>query len=432
MNWIEEPEIPHNDDTPSVIEQARSQGWQADIIHFGKAEQPGIDFFNPGLVRRPDGLWLLVRTSAARDGMPFGHNQIWACKFDGKQPLGGPILKFPNSRADEQFEDPRAVYWNGQTWISCVNFEWFANGSWTGAHQMLGVFKDKSPQGVTEESWSPLARRDPIVGTNQGKPGHTHGKHNKNLTYFFLRDTLYCVYTSDPWHVVQFGDTWEKQIPYISEGVSWNYGIVRGGTPPVLVGDKFYTFFHSSVTWTGRYRRYYMGALAFEANPPFKPLLWTQKPILIGSQNDPWQQRKPLVVFPCGAVFEDSKWLISLGINDLKCAWVEIPHADVEKMLSPVPIVPALSLLSEQTKIPEHQAVAYQPGDENLEERGDDECQPLTTAKGDAAPTSEPAAAAEKSEEVVNADAPSPIFPDIGQPAKRGRGRPRGSVKKKT
>lgn len=364
MNGDEEKMVEVGDDTPPIREQARSKGWACDFFDFGKAAADNVEFFNPGLVRRPDGLWLLVRRSEIVPGLWFGHNGIWACKLDDtKKPLGGPTLKFRDSKSDEQFEDPRAVYWNGQTWIVCVNFTWFTNGSWTGAHQMLGVFQDKGGTDITEETWTCLARRDPVVGTNLGHTGHTGGKHNKNVLFWFVDDKLHCLYTSDPWVVVEFGSKWEDQIEHVAEGVKWNYGIIRGGTPPVQVGDYFFTFFHSSLPWRGRYRRYYMGALAFQAKAPFTPVLWTREPILVGSQNDYWQQRKPLVVFPCGAVMENGKWLVTLGVNDLKSAWIEIPHNDLFNALQPIPTLPGLELLSQATEKPEYEPIPYE---ENL------------------------------------------------------------------
>lgn len=296
---MDEDFVEVGDDTPTLNQQAEKQGWQSGIFNFGKAESSEVDYFNPGLVRRPDGLWLLVRRSELVVGMPYGRNGIWACKLveDEMKPHGGPQLVFPDSKVDEQFEDPRAVYWNGQTWVGCVNFTWFADGSWTGAHQMLGVFRD-------DEEWTPIARRDPPVETNLGTAGPNNGFHQKNWLWFFYEGKLHLIYQSDPWKVIEFGQSWEEQKGHLSEGVKWKYGVVRGGTPPVQVGDLFYTFFHSSLPWRGRFRRYYMGAMTFEAKPPFKPVAWTQKPILTGSQNDHWQQRKPLVVFPCGAVYE--------------------------------------------------------------------------------------------------------------------------------
>jgi hypothetical protein len=102
-----------------------------------------------------------------------------------------------------------------------------------------------------------------------------------------------------------------------------------------------------------------MGCLAFESRPPFKPVRWTQEPILSGSQHDEWGQRKPLVVFPCGALLEDDWWTISLGVNDLKCAWLKIPHEDVEKLLENAPEKPGVALLASPTVKPVFEHIPY-------------------------------------------------------------------------
>jgi hypothetical protein len=114
------------------------------------------------------------------------------------------------------------------------------------------------------------------------------------------------------------------------------FGDLRGGTAPVKVGDYYFTFPHSSLPWKGRYRRYYAGCIAFDATPPFQPRLVTPEPILRGSQNDPWEQKKPVVIFPCGAIYRDGKWLISAGVNDLKSAWIEIDHESLLARMQPI------------------------------------------------------------------------------------------------
>lgn len=339
------------DETPKLEEQARIAGWRAGIFDFGTANVAGIEHFNPGLIRRPDGLWLIVRRSEIVDGMPYGRNGLWACKLtEDLQPHGGPLLKFPNSGPEEQCEDPRAFRWNDQTWIGCVNFTWFPDGTWTGAHQCLFSYRDDS-------EWTPIVRRDPPVETNRGEAGFTHGNQNKNFLWFLYEGRLHLIYTSDPWKVIEFGETWESQKPYTASGFKWAYGQPRGGTPPIHVGDYYFSFFHSSLPWRGRFRRYYAGIYAFEAKPPFKPAFITPEPILIGSQNDKWYQNKPLVVFPCGAIFEDNVWTISYGINDLYSGWCQIPHEDVLKLCLPIPAPTATTLLSVETKRPIHVAL---------------------------------------------------------------------------
>ncbi len=148
---------------------------------------------------------------------------------------------------------------------------------------------------------------------------------------------MHILYKSRPWVIFRFGQTWaENESFFDNEGVSWKWGDIRGGTPPVLVDGLYWTFHHSSLPWKASYRRYYAGAIAFESKPPFKPVLITKDPILAGSQNDVWEQRKPVCVFPCGAVHRNGKWLVTMGVNDLKAAWAEIPHADLVKLMSPI------------------------------------------------------------------------------------------------
>lgn len=436
MNGTEQ-DVEVGDSTPPIREQARLRGWDCDFFDFGKAKTRNVEFFNPGLVRRPDGLWLLVRRSEITPGMWYGKNGIWACKLEGKKPLGGPTLKFPNTKGEEQMEDPRAVFWNNQTWVSVVNFTWFTTGSWTGAHIALGIFQDKGGSDITEETWTPLARRDPVVGTNLGHAGPTNGKHNKNVLFWFIEGKLHCLYTSDPWAVVQFGSKWEEQIPYVAEGVQWEYGVVRGGTPPVRAGDFYYTFFHSSLPWRGRYRRYFMGAIAFEVSPPFRPVFWTQEPILTGSQNDIWAQRKPLVVFPCGSVLENDKWLVTLGVNDIASAWLEIPHSDLLQLLKPIPVVPGLSLLSDVTPTPEYEPIPFEPdlsGGGKISEQDAQARQteplPAPEAENNAPPTQVPFRPRcdqpyPKEGKTCPKCGMPPISHEWNPPTKKGRGRPR-------
>ena len=147
---------------------------------------------------------------------------------------------------------------------------------------------------------------------------------------------LCLLYKANPWTVYKFGDRWTQYEVFKSDGVTWPYGEIRGGTAPVLIGDLYFTFHHSSLPWRGRYRRYYAGAIGFEPFPPYTPRLITREPLLQGSQNDQWTQRKPLVVFPCGALFINGNWLVSLGVNDIKAAWLELSHKSLLERMVPV------------------------------------------------------------------------------------------------
>jgi predicted GH43/DUF377 family glycosyl hydrolase len=83
--------------------------------------------------------------------------------------------------------------------------------------------------------------------------------------------------------------------------------------------------------------RYYAGAYAFAAAPPFRPLGLTPEPVLRPEEERPRQKRvraNPYasgVVYPCGAVpWDDGSWLVSYGVQDERCCLrvVRLPALD--------------------------------------------------------------------------------------------------------
>lgn len=327
-------EIAHEDSTPSIADQAKAQGWKAGYYDYGKVESNNWDLFNPGLVQRPDGLWLLTRVSEPHpQGFRFGQNSIYAFLLDdtGKIPKMGKRLRWPVEDGTQHFEDPRGFYHPtiNQTVIGACTFCWYPDATWTGAHQVLGTF---------DEEWTCKKMDYPKVGGNPGEMRRIENRkdYEKNWLWWLHENRLHLLYKANPWMIVEYGQHWSDFKYHRLDGVTWPYGEIRGGTTPVQVGDYYFTFHHSSLPWKGRYRRYYAGCLAFEAKPPFSPKLITPEPILQGSQNDVWTQRKPLVIFPCGAIHKDGQWLISCGVNDLKSAWLELSHQSILERMKPI------------------------------------------------------------------------------------------------
>jgi len=77
---------------------------------------------------------------------------------------------------------------------------------------------------------------------------------------------------------------------------------------------------------------------SFEPQAPFRITSMTSLPLLTGSNKDPWYPLLPLVVFPGGAIHDEKTdlWTVVLGVNDLDCAKLTIPHADVKALVRPV------------------------------------------------------------------------------------------------
>jgi predicted GH43/DUF377 family glycosyl hydrolase len=122
--------------------------------------------------------------------------------------------------------------------------------------------------------------------------------------------------------------------------IDWPHGEIRGGTPPVRVGDEYISFFHSSTAWAkvhGAMRnRYYMGVYAFEARPPFKVTRYSRRPLLIGTLREPSVLMSPPCVFPSGALLRGDQWLVTLGVNDALAGWLKSSNSTVERMMEKV------------------------------------------------------------------------------------------------
>ena len=325
---------PDNRVYPSITQQT---SWPCKFFNFGKAQPPNVFFFNCGLVERPDGLWLITRRSRNEHNVKIGYNDLMAFRLDDSyNPTFGLTMRFQHFFDREHFEDPRAIYHRGITYVSACNFVVTNNGkSWTGAHQVLNVIRSLD----SKNPWQVDRRIDPVYGFNGAAIGKDTGA-EKNWLWFFHQDKLHLVYQTNPHIVARFtlDGKLEQEYKTFEKLIVWNYGTIRGGTPPVLVddGDEYLSFFHSSLPDEKYHRHYYMGAYTFESQPPFRITRMTTEPLLAGSGQDVCSKNKPLVVFPCGSRLKNGKWLVTMGINDLASAWIEIPHADLDSLLSEV------------------------------------------------------------------------------------------------
>ena len=310
------PIVRNMENPPSITKQTH---WPVRILD----ELPkDAEYFNPGLVDKPDGRWLVARKSKHM-------NSLMAFRLKGDRTVGpGVPIKIVARQADEHFEDPRVFYHAGRMWLSCCNFMW--GPVWTGAHQILCEISN---------DWQMIRRHDVVYGGNGNHVAANH-RWEKNWLWFFHDGKAHMIYTVLPHVVVEFDAKLNAVRQYVTDAkskISWPFGDPRGGTPPVLIGDEYWTFFHSSSDWKEMVsRRYHMGCYTFDAKPPFALKRYTQLPILSGSQHDRFAHPKPLVVFPCGACLRDGVWQISMGVNDLDCALIEIPHSELEKLMTTI------------------------------------------------------------------------------------------------
>lgn len=168
----------------------------------------------------------------------------------------------------------------------------------------------------------------------------------KNWTFFEHDMKLHCVYDINN-HIVWTMDGNHKDKEYsTSFQHDWKYGDIKGGTPPIRIGDKFISFFHSTLQMRIRNRdgrQYFMGAYTFEAQAPFKPLQISVEPFISGeliNNNIPRLNNNIFVVFPSGVIRKENSFVVSLGYNDLECRFVEISDSQVEQNMTDIKYPP--------------------------------------------------------------------------------------------
>lgn len=316
---------------PSILEQTP---WPCGFYKF-QDEGPGfnsfVEYFNPALCYWQGGLRLITRRRFIRQ-QAVGHNSLWMWKLSSdNRPFDGRLVQIKGPYIRENWEDPRAAPApDGRLFLSWTNFRWNSF-----AHQCLGE--------VTPHLHVAKVIH-PIYGSNG--PGLLNNKgHEKNWLWFWHGGRLHMLYSALPHVVLRVEQLPGKFVEHVSPGLSWPFGQVRGGTPPVLVDNLYWTFFHSSLDlqrhhWTGEgrppRRQYFMGAYAFEAREPFRVVRYTPQPLLRGSAVDPRNQGAPLVAFPGGSIYQDGGWLVVYGVNDCRAGWIRIPHQDLEKLTIPL------------------------------------------------------------------------------------------------
>jgi predicted GH43/DUF377 family glycosyl hydrolase len=229
-------------------------------------------------------------------------------------------IKLPEGINNAHHEDCRLFIFKGDLYVSYTEMSGYQPGVGYNCSMKYSLLKNKAGKWVATKTWQPR------YGENDG-----HSK-EKNWVFFECDGKLHCFYQGQPKHIVLELDGDNVVNEYVQPAPSWSWGQVRGGASPVRVGDVFIHVFHSSLPTeiAPHYVRYYAATYTFSAKPPFSPVKISSRPLLTGSELDGHRVDpryvngwKPYVVFPCGLVNTENKWLISIGVNDWACAVVE-------------------------------------------------------------------------------------------------------------
>jgi len=149
------------------------------------------------------------------------------------------------------------------------------------------------------------------------------GNVEKNWTPFvhkneFGIEDIYFVYKFFPHRILKVVDDIKGRVEVAFEAPSdsavlsrWErkWGLIRGGTPAIKIGDEYLSFFHSSFRSKG-IMYYVFGAITLESTPPFRVKRISRAPIFfkgiydIAVTKKSWfyPRNKLRVIFPSGVV----------------------------------------------------------------------------------------------------------------------------------
>ncbi|MFZ4773360.1 MAG: hypothetical protein ACOYK9_05160 [Chlamydiia bacterium] len=298
-----------------------------------KIDIPGLKFgYNPSIVSVEERNYLFFRYDVENIYEGYGNRKIksfTACAvFDSKMET---LLEVKEIALDSFFaEDARAIYFQGHIYLfynkplgtpldakfrlerrMCVAK--LDPESFEVLDQQIMQF-DLFP---VEKNWIPFVMKEP-----SGKEGIFLIHHLKNFRILRLDLTnLSVVYP-------YFIETTPLK-PVIDWGALW--GPARGGTPAIQVDDEFVMFFHSCYVPKGHgidIRYYVMGALVFEAAPPFKLKKMSTEPLVFDEMYaSTFRRSNQFTVYPAGVCYDPKKeeFLVSVGENDRA---MKIVHID--------------------------------------------------------------------------------------------------------
>jgi len=163
----------------------------------------------------------------------------------------------------------------------------------------------------------------------------------KNWIPFVSNNELFILYSDTPRtyiHCVDKGTHLSvKKYDKLNYIVSWDYGHVRGGCPPLNYDENtLIWFFHSAKNTyssipTLSVKTYFIGAYLTSNQYPFDVKQISTFPVFFGTpspiRHNLFYQTN--VVFPCGAVCNGTDFTISMGINDYCIGHLKVFRKDI-------------------------------------------------------------------------------------------------------
>lgn len=269
--------------------------------------------FNPSIIHHDDRLLCCYRTG-------WSGSRLWLVELDQQtyQPLRESVpLRLEHPLCTGGREDPRLFNYRGSLLLqfSGVRVEGGKTtvqvlyARLTDAGEVLSVWHPECPvSGEWEKNWQPF-------------------EHGENL---------YAVHRMQPHTILRLTGDRAEVAHRNPERLPWRGpGELRGGAPPVRVGDEYWCWFHATDRST-KPALYTAGVATFAAEPPFQWKWITPTPVLWPESTDLPPGWWAEVVFSGGAVLRGSTWAVACGYHDHECRVYEFDHQQIEERLCSV------------------------------------------------------------------------------------------------
>ena len=291
---------------------------------------PADSHFNPSLGVANGAVWMVYRRVSRDPGASIVDwpRLLGACRIgDDLQPVADSNVDLSALIVDP----PGARQWHADARLTAR-----PDGLLMTYHDNHGLYSVPVPLGGPP---SPLRPRPLVlVGRRQRRRERNWG---------VLDDgELKAVYTIDPHVVLRLSEhdalIEARPVHETRRALPWDarrWGEPHGGSPPVRVGETWFSFFQSNVTAAGSERRIYrVGLYGFAAEPPHAVTHMTRAPVLTATDFEPPYSffHDSAVAYPSGALHADGRWLVSLGIHDRTLAFVGFDHERLLDACEPV------------------------------------------------------------------------------------------------
>lgn len=294
------------------------------------------DAFNPSLIKTPEGFILTFRYCPDPVFIHYVSYIGIALLNDHFEPISKPQLlntRYINHYIPSQSEDARIFSYRGRLFLIfndnpdtlCPEvFEtrdmfiaelFYRSGEFDISLPLKLFCKEKEKQ-LWQKNWVPLVWNKNLLFGYSINP---HEILQPNL----LTGECYSVYKTNP-------------------PIDWNFGILRGSGPALLVDGEYLAFFHSGIPIPPELKElpdawfYFMGAYTFTPDPPFTVTKMTPIPIFNDGFYIPEAKDKK-VIFPGGFVDAGDFIYLAYGKDDKEIWIATLDKKTLKETLKPIP-----------------------------------------------------------------------------------------------